>query len=181
MQWLAISGSLRAGGSNTALLAAAALVAPPGVAVTLYDQLAALPHFNPDLDTVDGHGLPPAVADLRARVGRSDGLLVSTPEYAHGIPGSFKNALDWLVGSVEFPGKPVAVLGTSTRSVHAGAQLVEVLTTMNARLVPEASIVVPLRNRSTGATHIADDPEHFALLRAALATFASAIDPAMAG
>ena len=100
MHLLAISGSLRAGASNTALLEAAARVAPPGVTVELYPGVAALPHFNPDLDTPDGDHLPAGAAELRALVGRADALLLSTPEYAHGLPGSFKNVVDWFVGSV---------------------------------------------------------------------------------
>jgi len=174
MHILAISGSLRTGASNTAVLEAAALLAPPGVTVTLYDGLGALPHFNPDLDSPDGDQLPKIVADLRAQIGRADGVLVSCPEYAHGIPGSFKNLLDWLVGSTEFPGKPVALLNTSPMSVHAPAQLTEVLATMNARLIPEASVTVQPRNRGSNAIDIATDPESSATLRNAIATFVRA-------
>ena len=94
MHILAISGSLRAGASNTAVLQAAVLLSPPGVTITLYDGLGALPHFNPDLDSPDGRALPAIVADLRSQVGHADALLISCPEYAHGIPGSFKNLLD---------------------------------------------------------------------------------------
>lgn len=79
---------------------------------------------------IDGDRIPPAVAKLRAVVGNADGILICSPEYAHGIPGSLKNLLDWLVGSVEFPFKPVASLKANAHSVHAQAQLVEVLTTM---------------------------------------------------
>jgi NAD(P)H-dependent FMN reductase len=172
---LAISGSLRAGASNTALLEAAALVAPPGVTIALYDALSMLPPFNPDLDAPDGVGLPPAVADFRTRIGRADGLLLSSPEYAHGIAGAFKNALDWLVGSVEFPGKPVAVLNASPWSVHAPAQLIEVLTTMNAHLVPEACVAVPLRGQRLDGATVAADPELAPVLRAAVAAFVRAM------
>lgn len=168
MQILAISGSLRTGASNTAVLEAAALLAPPGVTITLYDGLAALPHFNPDLDSPDGDRLPAPVADLRRQIGRADAVLISCPEYAHGIPGSFKNLLDWLVGSTEFPGKPVALLNTSPMSVHAPAQLAEVLTTMNARLIPEACITVQPRNRGDDAHGIAADPELSSRLRSAI-------------
>lgn len=175
MHILAISGSLRAGASNTALLEAAALVAPHGVDVTLYDALNALPHFNPDLDVPDGSALPEIVADLRARIGRADGILISCPEYAHGIPGSFKNALDWLVGSIEFPGKPVALLNASSMSVHAPAQLIEVLTTMNARIIPQACFTVPLLGRRLDAHDIVADQELSAILRIAIATFVHAI------
>jgi chromate reductase, NAD(P)H dehydrogenase (quinone) len=168
MQLLAISGSLRAGASNTLLLQAAALVAPPNVSIAIYDALGTLPHFNPDLDSPDGTAVPEIVLDLRARVGRADGVLMSCPEYAHGIPGSFKNLLDWLVGSIEFPNKPVALLNTSPMSVHAPAQLVEVLTTMNARLVTDACATIPIGRRLDAAA-IAADPELSAMLRAAVA------------
>jgi chromate reductase, NAD(P)H dehydrogenase (quinone) len=175
MQLLAISGSLRAGSSNTALLEAAQLLAPPDVDLRMYDGLAHLPAFNPDLDTIGAERLPRVVAELRAAVGRADGILISSPEYAHGIPGSLKNALDWLVGSVEFPGKPVALLTPSSRSTHAQAQLVEVLTTMNARLIREASLTVQLPSRTMDATAIVMDAELAPLLRASMRVMAQAM------
>src|SRR5690349_3915443 len=106
IQILAISGSLRAASSNTTVLRALAALALAGVAITLYDRLGELPYFNPDLDR-EGDTPPAVVADLRARIARADALLISSPEYAHGVPGVLKNALDWLVSSLEFPGKPV--------------------------------------------------------------------------
>jgi chromate reductase, NAD(P)H dehydrogenase (quinone) len=175
MHILALSGSLRSGASNTTVLQAAALLAPPGVTITLYNGLGALPHFNPDLDSPDGDQLPEIVADLRQQIGRADGVLISCPEYAHGIPGSFKNLLDWLVGSTEFPGKPVALLNTSPMSVHARAQLAEILTTMNARLIREASITVQPRNRGSSAGDIAADPELSIRLHNAILTLAGAV------
>ncbi|GJG85122.1 hypothetical protein tb265_03030 [Gemmatimonadetes bacterium T265] len=171
---LAVSGSLRAGGSNNAVLDAARLLAPDGVAVVRYAGLRALPAFDPDLDDPGGDALPPEAADLRASVGRADAVLISSPEYAHGIPGALKNALDWLVGSVEFPGKPVALLNTSPWSVHVPAQLAEVLTTMNARLVSDASATVPLLGRPLDGAGVAADPELAALVRGAVAALARA-------
>jgi NAD(P)H-dependent FMN reductase len=154
---LAISGSLRRGASNTALLEAAAMVAPPGISVELYDKLAELPHFNPDLDDMSGVAVPEIVRDLRRRVGAADALLLSTPEYAHGLPGSFKNLLDWLVASTEFPGKPIAVISPSARSLHAPAQLREILSTMSARLVADVPIVIEVARRDQSAAAIAGD------------------------
>lgn len=174
MHILAISGSLRTGASNTAVLQAAALLAPPDVTITLYDALGALPHFNPDLDSPDGGQLPEIVAGLRKQIGHADGVLISCPEYAHGIPGSFKNLLDWLVGSTEFPGKPVALLNTSPMSVHAPAQLAEVLTTMNATLVSQASVTVPIGRLRNSASVLAS-PDLSARLRTAIEAFARAI------
>lgn len=177
---LAISGSLRAGSSNSAVLEAARLVAPPGVDVVLYDGLADLPAFNPDLDR-PGAPLPPAAHDLRARVGAADALLISSPEYAHGIPGSLKNLLDWLVGSVEFPGKPVTLVAASERSVFAQAQLAEVLRTMSARLIPEASVVVPVPGRAMEPAAIAADEELATILRGAISALLQSLGASPAG
>lgn len=176
MRLLAISGSLRAGSSNTTLLEAAKLVAPNGVEVVVYDGLAELPAFNPDLDTMEGDGLPAPVGELRALVGNADGILICSPEYAHGIPGSLKNALDWLVGSVEFPFKPVALLKANAHSVHAQAQLAEVLTTMNARIVEEASVTIALPSRDMSAEAIAGIAPLADALREAIDALREAID-----
>jgi chromate reductase, NAD(P)H dehydrogenase (quinone) len=116
MRILAISGSLRAVSSNTAVLQAAAILAPRGVEVVHYDGLGLLPHFNPDLD---GDWPPAAVQNLGRDVELCDGLLICSPEYAHGVAGSLKNALDWLVGSIAFPGKPVALINASSRASQA--------------------------------------------------------------
>jgi len=152
---LAISGSLRARSSNTSLLRLAASVAPHDVRVELYDGLASLPHFNPD-DDLDVP--PPPVLALRRRVGAADGLLFCSPEYAHGVPGSLKNALDWLVASVELPGKPVASLNASSMATHAQASLLETLTVMSTRIVREACVAIPVGRGDVDASgDIVDD------------------------
>ena len=130
MRILAISGSLRARSSNTELLRAAALVAPAGWTFDLYDGLGALPHFNPDLDT-EGSTPPEPVRDLRARIAAADALLICSPEYAHGVPGSLKNALDWMVSDAAMIGKPIGLLNASARSTFAHPQLAETLRTMS--------------------------------------------------
>jgi len=109
---LAICGSLQAKSSNLTLLQAAAAKAPAGVQVELYDGLRNLPHFNPDLARADddaGDHAPPAVLELRRAVARADALLIAMPEYGHSLPGSLKNAIDWLIGSGELEGKLVAI------------------------------------------------------------------------
>ncbi len=167
---LAISGSLRSRSSNTALLQAAAILAPPEVEVVVYAGLHLLPHFNPDLEEDPGK-LPSAVIALRAAVGAADGLLISCPEYARGVPGSFKNLLDWLVGSSEFPGKPVAILNTSDRGTAAQAALRLILSTMSARIIEEASLTIQLQGQEPNAQSVVANEELAQLLRAALATF----------
>lgn len=104
---LLVSGSLRAGSVNTAVLRTAASLADGDVRATLYEGLGELPHFNPD-DDPEGGPVHPAVADLRRRLADADAVLLCTPEYAGALPGSFKNLLDWTVGGGETYGKPVA-------------------------------------------------------------------------
>ncbi|NIX77342.1 NADPH-dependent FMN reductase [Microvirga terricola] len=143
MHLLALSGSLRAGSFNTSALRALQKLAPKGVVITPDESIGALPHFNPDVEMSE---LPEIVAALRQQVAAADGLVIACPEYAHGIPGSFKNALDWLVGSTDFPGKPVMLINIAPRASHAQAALHEVLTTMSARIVHEAGVTVDMRD-----------------------------------
>lgn len=174
IQLLAISGSLRTVSSNTSLLRAAQLLAPDTMQIELYDGLASLPHFNPDLDV---EPLPPTVARLRAKIATADGLLISSPEYARGVPGSLKNALDWLVSGAEFPEKPFALFNASDRSLNAQAALTLTLQTMSGRMVDEANITVRLLGKAQTPQELADDPEVAQTIRAALGAFASAITP----
>ena len=169
---LAVSGSLRRASSNTAVLGAAARAAPDGMEVTLYAGLAQLPAFNPD-DDGPGAAPPEAVAALRKAVDRADALLLAVPEYAHGVPGALKNALDWLVSVETFPGKPVALINASPRATHAQAALREVLATMSARVVEEACVsLTPPRGGDAGAMEA--DADCAGPLRRALAELAKA-------
>jgi chromate reductase, NAD(P)H dehydrogenase (quinone) len=172
MNILAISGSLRATSLNTAVLQAAGRLAPPGVAIEIFEGIGNLPFFNSDLD---GDRLPKEVAEFRTVIGKADGLLISSPEYARGVAGVMKNALDWLVGSFEFPNKPVALINTSPRATHAVAALTVTLETMSARLVQDASITLPLLGTTNDAASIAANAEFAAMLRSALERYAQAI------
>jgi chromate reductase, NAD(P)H dehydrogenase (quinone) len=154
---LMMSGSLRAGSTNTAVLQTEAEVAPSGTMATVFDHLSDLPHFNPDLDT---EPLPPAVADLRAAVRRADALLVSTPEYAGALPGSFKNALDWLVGGTEITNKPTAWINVSsspTQAAGAHASLRTILGYVNAHIV-EAACTHPITRAAVEPNGNITDP-----------------------
>jgi chromate reductase, NAD(P)H dehydrogenase (quinone) len=169
---LAISGSLRQVSSNTALLQAAIALSPKNVQMKLYGGLGDLPHFNPDLEPTE----PPSVTDLREQLRWSDGLVISSPEYAHCIPGVLKNALDWLVSGEEFVGKPIALFNASPRAIHAQASLTEIVTTMAGRIVPEASITVSLLGKNLDMTGIVDDSEISRELQATIVAFAIAIE-----
>lgn len=170
---LCLCGSLRRVSSNRAALEAARELAPPTLELALYEGLGALPLFNPD---VDADPLPPAVPTLREAVGRADALLIACPEYAHGVPGAFKNLLDWLVGSLEFPGKPVLLLNTAARgSYHAQEALAETLFTMSAQLLAPQPVAVALPGAGCTAAQVLASAERRAELQVALDILAEAL------
>ncbi len=152
------------------------MLAPEGVEVTVYAGLGDLPHFNPDLEDAD----LPSVKDLGAHIRAADGLLISSPEYAHGVPGVLKNALDWLVGGDAFYQKPIMLLNASPVSTYAQASLTEIITVMTGHIVSEASVTLPLRGKKLDAQGIATNREHAGAIRAALGVFIAAIQRAQA-
>jgi chromate reductase len=140
---LGISGSLQERSSNRALLAAARDLAGDGVEVHEYRGIESLPHFNPDLDR---DGAPANVVEFRSLVRTADGVLIASPEYAFGVPGALKDALDWLVGSGDLYEKPVAVLSaapSAERGSNARADLERTLEGQGARVIASSTIVVP--------------------------------------
>ena len=166
---LAISGSLRQASSNSALIGAAARLAPGTVEVSIYRELEMLPPFNPDLDNGPA---PAAVIRFRAALKACDAVLISSPEYAHGVPGVLKNALDWVVGSGELVDKPVALINTSARATHAWESLAETLSVMSAQVVLDASITLPLGGRTLSADDIVGDAAFATALRSAITVLA---------
>jgi chromate reductase, NAD(P)H dehydrogenase (quinone) len=168
---LCLCGSLRRVSSNRALLEAARRLAPADMSLSLYDGLGQLPLFNPDTEI---EPLPLAVQQLRTAVGASDALLIACPEYAHGVPGAFKNLLDWLVGSLEFPDKPVLQVNASGRdSCHAQQALREVLVTMSARMLTDEPLAVPLPGAGCEVAFILDEPARRGAVEAMLAVLSA--------
>ena len=176
MKIIGVSGSLRAQSSNAAILRAAARVAPPGVELVLHEGIGALPHFNPDLDA-EGAIAPPPVAAFRAELAAADAVLLCTPEYAHGVPGVLKNALDWLVSTIELIGKPVAVISVSpSGGEHAQSQLMHTLATMSWNVVEPACLRIALGRAQLDPSGELADPVLIERLRGALAAFATSCD-----
>jgi NAD(P)H-dependent FMN reductase len=171
MQFLALSGSLRVASLNSALLRAVARIAPPDISITLYRGLGELPLFNPDLEAGD----PLPVADLRSRIISADALLIASPEYAHGVSGVMKNALDWMVGCEAFVNKPVALLNASPRATLAYAALKETVTVMSACIVEEASITVPILGSNFSEDDIVTHPVVSGALRESLIVLRAAV------
>ena len=151
LRLLLVPGSLRNRSTTTAVLRTVQATAPGGASVTFYDGLAALPHFNPDDDTDDP---PRAAGDLRRAIRGADAVLFSVPEYAGGLPGSFKNLLDWTIGDDQ-PGsiyeKPVAWINASPRgAVDAHESLRKVLTYAHAMIVDAACSDIPVTGSMVG-------------------------------
>jgi chromate reductase len=161
---LLLSGSTRGASTNTAALRTVQAVAPDGVRIVLHDVLAALPAFNPDDDHEPLH---PEVAQLRRQIAESGAVLFCTPEYAGGLPGSFKNLLDWTVGGGELYGKPVAWVNVAAEGRGRGAEasLRTVLGYVGAGCVEAACRSVPVPRSAVGADGLVTD-EH---IRAGLA------------
>ncbi len=175
MRILAISGSLRASSTNTTLVRAITRIAPENMEFTLYDGLGELPHFSPDIDVEDA---PPSVATLRRQLQDADGVLICTPEYAYGVPGSLKNALDWTVSSGEFVSKPVVAISASPSLMggdKAHASLLLTLTALSANIVEGGALIIPLiRTKLDGNGDVSDSATVDAL-RSVLAALAQTI------
>jgi chromate reductase len=166
---LALCGSLRKASVNAALLRVAARLARPGADVEIADWLGRLPLYNPDLeDVIDERELPRAVGALRMAVAAADAILVASPEYAHGVSGTIKNALDWLVSFEPFIHKPVAVINASPRAHLADAALRETLRTMNAALVGERSFELSLLGAHLDDAAMAASPDVAAVVEEAI-------------
>lgn len=140
----AICGSLRARSTNKALLEAFAKAAPVTIHVDTGFTLARLPLFNPDLE----RATPEPVSAFAQRIDRFDGLLIASPEYAHGMTGALKNGLDWLVSRSEIPGKPVMLVHASARSDTSREHLREVLRTMSCNVYDDEEFVFHLIGKS---------------------------------
>jgi chromate reductase len=179
---LLVSGSLRGRSTNTAALRTAAAVVLPGMEAVLYEGVSGLPHFNPDDDS---DPLPGPVADLRSRIRTADAVVLSTPEYAGALPGSFKNLLDWTIGD-DHPGsiyqKPVAWVNVSANgAVNAHESLRKVLTYATAEIIEEACTEVSVTHPMVDDDGLIADEyvrSHLAALLETLAAHVRSIDDA---
>ncbi|ALS96871.1 NADPH-dependent FMN reductase [Lacimicrobium alkaliphilum] len=174
---LAISGSLRSGSFNTAAIEAIHQLSPSNIEINIYRELGNIPLFNPDIDAKT----LPVINRLIAALRDADGLIIASPEYAHGISGVMKNALDWLVAGEEFVAMPIALINTSPRAIHALASLREILTTMSGVIVDEACLSLPLLGSGMSANDIVHEPTFAEPLQNSLFEFCSAIQASQPG
>lgn len=148
---LGISGSLRATSSNNTIMKIVAGMMPAGVEFTIFAGLAGLPHFD------DRDPMPSEVEEFRNELGEADGVFICTPEYAFGVPGSLKNALDWTVGTGDFVNKPVALVTASSVGDRAHASLLHTLTAISADIVEGGTLLIPfIRSKLNEKGEISD-------------------------
>ncbi len=156
---IGISGSLRNSSLNSLFLRTLALTCPGDISFTISNFPGKLPLFNPDLEQTP----PASVSQWRQELQQADLFLIVSPEYAHGVTGVIKNALDWLVSSGELLDKPVALPNLSPRTDLAQGQLREIVTVMGGVLKDTCSPAATLDDRyvlpETTAQELADHPQ----------------------
>ena len=152
---LAISGSTRLQSTNHTLINIIATMYAGKAEITHFDGLSRLPHFNPD---DDNDTPPPAVTAFRDRLRAAEGILICTPEYAMGVPGSLKNALDWVVSSMEMSKKPVALITASSMGELAHQSLTGTLRVIEADMPDASRLLIPFVKAKVRDGAIVDIP-----------------------
>lgn len=182
MKLLLISGSLRYGSYNTAIInhMAKSCADDDSINLTVYTELSKIPPFSPDIDLHDlgQDSSPQKVVELRAAVKNADALIISTPEYAFEIPGALKNALDWLISSGEFVDKPTTVISASTSSAggeSAHAVLTKLLGILSAKVIQDKPLCIDKVNKKIDKNGDITDKELADKLTASIEFLHSAI------
>ena len=170
---LAISGSTRQDSSNLRLIQAVAASSTEFFQVTLFERLADIPHFNPDLDT---DSPPSQVTYFRQQLRAADGILICTPEYAMGVPGTLKNAVDWTISTMEFSRKPVALITASLSGKKAHLSLQETLLIIEARITEHTQLLIPFIKAKVSQTGEITDPTTAAAIQALISSFNQLMD-----
>lgn len=166
LKLLAVSGSLRKASYNTAAIQALKILSPSYIEILL-GEIGNLPLFNPDREGE----IIPALEKLKSDLKESSGLIIASPEYAHGISAPMKNALDWLVSGEEFPDTPIMLINTSPRASHALEALKEVLRTMSGNIIESSYVAIPLLGSGLDADGIVCNHDMATVLRSGLNDF----------
>ncbi|MBL0745273.1 NADPH-dependent FMN reductase [Chryseolinea lacunae] len=150
-----IIGSLRATSSNHTIIRHVSRTLPADVVFDIYDGLGTLPHFD------DSEVAPETVQHFRTKIREADAVLICTPEYAFGVPGSLKNALDWTVSTADFMDKPVGLITASTGGDKAHASLLLTLSAISANVV--ATLLIPFVRAKLKNGEVSDEATLLAL------------------
>lgn len=152
---VAISGSTRQNSANHCLIKAISDLSATHLEVMIYDGIAHLPQFNPDND---GDNVAKEVAEFRQQLNNADGVIICTPEYAHGVPGTLKNAIDWTISSSSFPQKPTMLITASTGGNYGHKALMETLKAIDAKNINNLQMVIPfVKTKISMDNRITDD------------------------
>ncbi len=171
---LAISGSLRKNSSKTAILKSMETWTEFNIDFKIYEGIGMLPHFNPEMEegTI-------VVNEFRKYLKEADGVIICTPEYAFGVPGVLKNALDWLVSSGELNEKPVMAISASplpSGGDRALASLMHTLSALGTRMDEKSSLGIPAISKKINEAGRLDDSETIQKLQSLLRNLLKLID-----
>jgi len=168
----AISGSLREGSSNHKILQLLGKMIPSTINYFVYDGLRDIPAFDPGID----NDIPPApVSALREKLSRADGIIICIPEYAFGVPGALKNALDWTVYSGAFSGKPTALITASTGGENAHEAMIKILSALDAKLSSKTTLLIQFVRSKMDADGNITDIDTTQKLRTLLEAFTNVV------
>lgn len=173
-----LNGSTRETSANKLFIRAIERLAGDRAHFTLYPSTADLPHFNPDLD-IDPPPLP--VAHFRELLRSNDALLICTPEYAMGVPGSLKNALDWTVSSADLRMKPTMLVTASLSGEKAQAALLDTLNVLEAAITPETTVLIPFARTKVNAEGVITDAQALNEVQRALTVLLATAGPKPGG
>lgn len=165
---IAISGSTRKSSTNLNLIRAITNLTKDIFDITIFEGLTELPHFNPDLDNEN----PPAqVLAFRQSLNTADGILICTPEYAMGVPGTLKNAIDWTVSSMAFAHKPTVLITASSMGQKAHHSLMDTLKIIEARVTDATQLVIPHAKTKVNSDGVITDVNTLAAIQSLLHSF----------
>lgn len=170
---LAICGSTRQNSINHSLISAISQLADKDLNITIFNKIGILPQFNPDNDD---ERVYKEVSMFRTQLDQADGILICTPEYAHGVPGSLKNALDWTVSSSNFSQKPTMLITASTDGKYGHASLLETLKTIDARNVENLQMCIDFAKTKISMVGKITNDETLIKVSTLLASFIKTID-----
>ncbi len=170
---VAICGSTRQNSINHSLIKAIADLSAANLDITIYNGIGNLPQFNPD---DDGDSVATEVADFRQLLGDTDGVIICTPEYAHGVPGTLKNAIDWTISSSSFPHKPTMLITASTGGHYGHKALMETLKAIEAKNIDNLQMVIPFVKTKVSMDGKITDDNTLAQVKTHIADFIETID-----
>jgi chromate reductase, NAD(P)H dehydrogenase (quinone) len=169
---VAISGSTRINSTNHRLINAIAELSKDTFNIEIYNSIGHLPQFNPDNDK---ENLSKEVLHFRQLLNKADGIMICTPEYAHGVPGSLKNAIDWTVGTGEFSNKPTMLITASTDGKYGHQSLLETLQVIEAKNTQDLQLLIPFASTKVSADNKIKDEGVLSAIKKLLIIFEKSI------